>query len=354
MWGQLAILSLLLLLVACGGGGSGSGGGLAPVGLGGWLIPEDQVVDGGPGRDGIPAIDNPLFVPIDQAVDLPNNLVIGYKSGSEVKAIPHDILDWHEIVNDTLQGEPVVVNYCPLTGSGMLWRSTASDPDPRFGVSGLLFNSNLILFDRQTDSNWSQMRLQAVQGTRRGETPESLPIVETTLATWRQMYPNSFVLSRSTGFSRDYDNYPYGSFRTDDNLLFNVTPRDFRLQQKTRVLGVRLNGLSRVYVIDEFGSGIQVINDSLGGVPIVVAGSTDMNIAVVFQSTLADGTVLNFVPSADPLPTIMTDSEGNTWDVFGEALTGTRSHETLALPRSYTAYWFAWAAFNPDSEIAGQ
>ena len=340
----------LVLLAACGGG-DGSGGS-TPSDISDWLIPENQVVDGGPGRDGIPSIDNQLFLPASQALGgLPQNLVVGYKSGSEVKAVPHDILDWHEIVNDTLQGEPVVLNYCPLTGSAMLWRSSVADTDPTFGVSGLLYNSNLILFDRQTNSNWSQMRVQAVQGTRRGEVPESLPLVETTLATWREMYPDSFLLSRQTAFSRDYDDYPSGTYRTDDNLLFDVQPRDFRLLEKTRVLGVRMNGFARAYVIDEFGPGIEVINDTLDGVPIVVAGSAEKNIAVVFRSTLADGTVLDFAPSSDPLPTIMTDNEGNTWDVFGEALTGTRSTEKLALTQSYIAFWFAWAAFNPDSEI---
>ena len=363
MYQQIVSLATLALLVACGSGGGGSGSSNSsstnsptPVEASDWLIPENQIVDGGPGRDGIPAIDNPMFVqiPIGQPIGLPANLVVGYKSAGEAKAIPHDILDWHEVVNDTLQGEPVVVNYCPLTGSAMLWRSSMSDPDPRFGVSGLVYNSNLILFDRQTGSHWSQMRVQSVQGPRRGEVPERLPLVETTLETWHEMYPNSFVMTRDTGFSRNYNIYPYGSFRTSDGLFFNVEPRDLRLQEKTRVLGVRMNGVARAYVIDEFDAGIEVINDTLGGVPIVVAGSAGANIAVTFRSTLADGTVLDFAPSADPLPTIMVDNEGNTWDVFGEALTGTRSTEKLALADSYIAYWFAWAAFNADSEIDGR
>jgi len=316
-----------------------------------WLIPVDRVVDGGPGRDGIPSIDNPLFVPLDQAEVRPEDLVIGIKAGDEVKAIPHDIMDWHEVLNDHLQTEPVVLSYCPLTGSALLWKATPSDPDVTFGVSGLLFNSNLILFDRETGSHWLQMRGQSVEGLRRGEMPETLPLVETRFDTWQEMYPNSLVLSRMTGFTRSYDNYPYNDFRSSPDLLFAVEPFDTRLFEKTRVLGVQMNNVARAYEIQRSGIGIEVINDSIDGVPIVVVLSASKNFGAIFERTLDDGTVLTFSPSSEPLPTVMTDDEGNTWDVFGEALTGLRTPERLPLTKSHTAYWYAWAAFHPGTEI---
>lgn len=345
------LLATIALVVGCGGGGGGSGS--TPANSG-WLIPVGEVIDGGPGRDGIPAIDNPIFVPLDQGVVLEGDLVIGIMADGEPRAIPHNIMNWHEIVNDTVQAGPIVMSYCPLTGSALLWESTASDPNPTFGVSGLLYNSNLILFDRETESNWSQMRIQAVEGQRRGEVPQILPLVEMRIERWRAMYPDSVILSRQTGFSRDYNRYPYGSFRTNTDLLFPVNPRDTRLHEKTRVIGVEMNGLARAYVIDDFEPFLEVINDTINGVPIVVTGSSDGRFGVIFERTLTDGTLLMFSAVTEPGPSVMTDDEGNAWDLFGEALTGPRAGQRLVLTRSHIAYWFAWGAFHPDSEIYSQ
>lgn len=344
-------LSVIVLFIGCGGGGGGGSSSGGDVVDNTWLIPQGQVVDGGPGKDGIPALINPVYVALDQATVSDGSLVIGIKLAADTFAYPHDIMDWHEVLNDTLPSGPIVLSYCPLTGSAMLWKSTASDPRPTFGVSGLLYNSNLILYDRQTDSDWSQMRVQAVRGLRRGEVPESLPLVEMTIESWREMYPGSAVLSRQTGHDRDYDSYPYGGFRLNDELLFPVTPYDQRLHEKTRVVGVAVGGVARAYVIDEFASFIEIINDEINNIPIVVIGSSDSKYGVIFERTLSDGTVLTFAESADPRPTVMTDNEGNTWDIFGEALTGSRATQRLGLPKSHVAYWFAWGAFHPDSEI---
>ena len=359
----LGVLTVALL-AGCGGGGGGGGGGSSapaateppPTDDDGeeWLIPRERVVDGGPGRDGIPAIDNPVFLSAEREGGSDRKLVVGYRAGSEVKAIPHDILDWHEIVNDTLGGEPVAVTYCPLTGSALLWKSSSTARDPTFGVSGLLYNSNLIPYDRETESHWLQMLVQSVEGPRAGDVPEVLPVVETTLGTWREMYPDSQLLTRQTGYTRDYDDYPYDTYRTDGNLLFDVEPLDMRMQIKTRVLGVWVDDAARAYRIDEFGTGITVHNDMIGDVPIVVAGSAEKNLAVAFRRTLPDGTELSFEPASAPLPAIVTDDEGNTWDVFGEAIDGTRITERLPPVDSHIAFWFAWGAFHPDSEIAGE
>ena len=284
-WRLLGAAGLAFLIGCGGGGGGGGGGGVTNAPVTGdqsdddddWLIPRERVVDGGPGRDGIPAIDNPLFDRIDRVGGAAGKLVVGYREGTEVKALPHDILDWHEIVNDNLGGAPVVLTYCPLTGSALLWKASPTAADPTFGVSGLLYNSNLIPYDRETESHWLQMLVQSVEGRRRSEVPESLPVVETTLGTWREMYPDSLLLTRQTGYSRDYDRYPYESYRTDGNLLFEVEPLDRRLDLKTRVLGVWMDDAARAYRIDEFGPGVTVHNDTIGDVPIVVAGSADRN-----------------------------------------------------------------------------
>lgn len=354
----ITMLWVVIGLSACGGGGGGSA---APPVAGspttpttedpGWLIPVDRVVDGGPGKDGIPSVDNPVYIAGDSANLTDGELVIGFLDADGARAIPHDIIDWHEVVNDRLDDVPVVINYCPLTGSSMMWRASGGATDPTFGVSGLLFNSNLILYDRETDSNWSQMEVQSVQGARRSERPEMVQILETTWGTWRAMFPQTRVLSRTTGFSRDYDRYPYGSFRTSDELLFAVTPRDRRLQEKVRVVGVRGETTSRAYIISGFANGVSVWNDTLDEMPIVVIGSAGGNFGVTYSRLAADGAVLSFTAMDDTLPNVMQDEDGNTWDVFGTAVAGERTGEVLPRTHSYIAYWFAWAAFNEGTEI---
>lgn len=360
-WAVLVVAAAVL--TGCGGGGGGSSSGSNNSGGTGssassWLIPEGEVADGGPGRDGIPSLDNPIFDSVIGAPDAQNGLVIGYKNESTIKAVSHNLLDWHEILNDREAAVPLVVSYCPLTGSALLWRSNPNAGNSTFGVSGLLFNSNLILYDRETESHWAQMREQSVEGSRIGEFPDRLPVVETTLRTWLEMYPDSQYVTRQTGFTRDYGDYPYGDYKTSTRLLFSVRDLDPRLHMKTRVLGVSTGvGSERAYIIEEFpvdDEEPEVINDTLAGVPVVIAGHADKNLAVAFESTLADGTELTFT-QAGPLPIVMEDDEGNMWDVFGEAVSGPRAGERLLLPeRAHIAYWFAWGAFNPLSDIHGR
>ena len=173
-------LVLLTLIFSCdngdgpgtfsgGGTGIGPGNGTIP-GNSTWSIPSNQVFDGGPGKDGIPALVNPAMVSSVQANYLTDNdLVIGFKVGDDVRAYPHQILDWHEIINDVVGEQPLAITYCPLTGTGIGWNRVISGNTTTFGVSGLLFNTNLIPYDRSTDSNWSQMKLECVNGQLIGE-----------------------------------------------------------------------------------------------------------------------------------------------------------------------------------------
>lgn len=351
-----------ILLTACGGGG---GGGTDAVDAGNtnpattasdqrgstWLIPKDLVVDGGPGEDGIPALDNLLFVNAANAPIQLNELVIGVKDDTGMKAYPHDIMDWHEIANDTIMSEPAILSYCPLTGTALLWKGSAAAADPTYGVSGLLYESNLILYDRETHSRWSQMLGQAVQGARQSEFAESMQVIETTWETWRDMYPDTMVLSRTTGFSRDYDDYPYGSYRQNNRLLFGVTFRDERLRSKTRVLGIKADNISRAYPIDRFDAGIHIINEEFNDAPVVVVGSSDRKFAAIYERTLTDGTILEFSALDGPGGVVMQDNEGNTWDIFGIAISGQRETDSLPRTDSYIAFWFAWATFNQGTEI---
>ncbi|MEL6945943.1 MAG: DUF3179 domain-containing (seleno)protein, partial [Bacteroidota bacterium] len=176
-----------------------------------WLIPKSEVRDGGPGKDGIPSIDNPIFIDAETADFLdPDDLIVGVKVGDDIRAYPHLILDWHEIVNDQLDDLALSLNYCPLTGTAIGWNRTIDGNTTTFGVSGLLYNTNLMPYDRLTNSTWSQMRLDCVGGELKGESADLYPVVETTWANWKKRYRNTKVLSTNTGFNRRYGQYPYG------------------------------------------------------------------------------------------------------------------------------------------------
>lgn len=317
-----------------------------------WLIPKDQVLDGGPGKDGIPALTNPAFVGSSSALYLrDDDLVIGVKSGDVVRAYPHPILDWHEIINDEIGAFQFSLTYCPLTGSGISWNRRINGTATTFGVSGLLYNTNLIPYDRATNSNWSQMKLQCVNGPLIGTQIEVFPIVETTWRTWKRMYPQTLVVSSNTGYSRPYGSYPYGDYRTSNTLLFPISNRDNRLPLKERVHGVIAGGRAKVYRISQFADTVTTINDHVDGVPIVVVGSAAENFAASFERRLPDGTELSFAPVTNRLPIVMIDNEGTVWDVFGVGVSGPRAGTTLRPGRAFTAYWFAWATFFPGVEI---
>ena len=322
---------------------------------GDWNIPSNQVFDGGPGKDGIPALTTPNMVNANQATYLSDDdLVVGYKRGNDVRAYPHPILDWHEIVNDVVDNHPVALIYCPLTGTATGWERTINGNVTTFGVSGLLYNTNVIPYDRATDSNWSQMRLECVNGTLRNTKPENIHMVETTWATWKAMYPDTKVISSQTGFNRNYGFYPYGSYKTNNGLfLFPYTPQDNRLPTKERVLGVVINNEARVYRFEHFQDSTTVVHDVFNKKELVVLGSESLNYLVAFERKLSDGTTLNFsAPPTNPDKSIvLTDNEENLWNVFGEAVSGPRAGQKLVPVVSFIGYWFSWGAFYPNAVI---
>ncbi|MCH7723687.1 MAG: DUF3179 domain-containing protein [Bacteroidetes bacterium] len=320
---------------------------------GDWLIPKDEVFDGGPGRDGIPSVDNPQFTDVEgSSYLLDNDLVIGIKIGGVLRAYPHPILDWHEIVNDEINGKKLAITYCPLTGSAIAWNRQGVVSNSTFGVSGLLYNSNLIPFDRGSKSNWSQMKLQCVNGQLIGNEIETSKIIETTYKTWREMYPTSKLLSTNTGFGRQYGVYPYNNFKTSNDLIFPVSNEDNRLHKKERVLGLIAGGQTMAFVINSFSADVSVKNVSFGGEEFVVIGSSGKNFAAAYKRKLNDGTTLEFTITQGELPLVMMDNEGTKWDIFGEAIEGPRAGENLMQAKAFIAYWFGWAAFYPNTLIS--
>lgn len=223
-----------------------------------WTIPTTNVYVGA-GLDAIPALDDPEFLQyrgrnyLDEEFYVKNeDLVIGVKVGEVYRLYPIPLLNWHEIVNDEIDGLSLAITYCPLTGTSIVWNRNIDGQVSTFGVSGYLYNNNLIAYDRNSESVWSQMKTECINGVLLETKLETYPIVETTWANWKNIFSEPTVLSDNTGYGRDYTRFPYGDYDTDHNYLtFPIDFDDDRLPRKERVHGVVVGEEARVY---RFGS----------------------------------------------------------------------------------------------------
>jgi len=319
-----------------------------------WLIPKNKVFDGGVGRDGIPSIDQPQFIPANEADFLQDDeRILGIATPTGSKAYPHKILDWHEIVNDQINAEPVSLIYCPLTGTGTLWSRKLEGTVTTFGVSGLIYKNNVIPYDRSTDSYWSQMGIQSVAGELSSTVPDMLPILETTWGEWKSMYPNTQVLSLETGFSRSYDFNPYFGYRDNNQKIsFPVEHEDTRLNRKSLVLGLIYGAnATKAYPLTEFGDTVKVIQENLRNRHYVMVGSDARQFAMCFEAKM-DGEILRFRPVQDQGAIVLQDTNtGTYWDIMGYATEGPMSGKRLIPTLSFIGYWFAWADFYPGLEL---
>lgn len=272
-------------------------------------IPLEEILSGGPQKDGIPALLNPTFVPAERAGFLQDDdRVLAFELNGEAKAYPIKILNWHEIVNDTIGGEPILISYCPLCGTGMAFDPVIEGKRYTFGVSGLLYKSDVLMYDHQAESLWSQIQQEAVTGPLTGTRLRLLPLVHTTWGAWRAEYPKTWVLSTDTGFQRDYTRDPYESYARSDRLMFPVGDEDDRLPPKAWVLGVTLDGIARAYPFSELERGPKSFTDVLGSKRVILSYDRTSRTARI------------------------------------------RNQEGRELP-AVVAYWFAWAAFHPKTEV---
>lgn len=274
-------------------------------------IPATAIQHGGPPRDGIPAIDHPRFVRAGQAKLDGRDRVLGVALSGRARAYPVRILNWHEVVNDRFGARQVVITYCPLCGTGMAFDPPASAQGRSFGVSGLLYNSDVLLYDRATDSLWSQILQTAISGPLRGARLALLPLTHTTWSDWRRLHPDTEVLSSDTGFQRDYELDPYAGYDRIERLMFNVERRDDRFPLKEWVLGVQVAGKSKAYPFSVLARAVDAngeLSDTVGGRRVRV------------HYDRGHGTAEAFDAGGKPLPGIM-------------------------------AFWFAWVAFHPGTEV---
>lgn len=276
--------------------------------LRGALIDADEIQRGGPPKDGIPAIDRPQFVAPDEAKMKPGERILGVVRNGEAKGYPVRILNWHEVVNDSVGGEPVAVTYCPLCGSGVTFSRLTRDGTRSFGVSGLLYNSDVLLYDRESDSLWSQILGQAITGPSRGEKLEIIPTAHTSWEDWIGRHPDTRVLSEDTGHSRDYSRDPYAGYDANPVILFPVANSSSRFDSKDVVLGLEIDGKYKAYPFTELAKTEGVVVDRIGG----------REVRIVFDAKHRTARALD--ASGKELPSLIT-------------------------------YWFAWYAFYPQGQI---
>jgi hypothetical protein len=336
------------------------------------LVDLSEIVSGGPPPDGIPPIDDPRFLAARDVDSLdPREPVIVLEIGDDTRAYPARILIWHEIVNDVVGGVPVAVTYCPLCNTGVVFERPTIDGELLdFGTSGKLYLSNLVMYDRQTESLWPQALGQAVVGPLTGTRLDLVPMQMVSWADFRSSHPGGKVLSQQTGFERPYGENPYvGYDEPDSSARFFTGDVDDRLPTKARVVGVRIGARAVAYPYAELErvatGGWSVLLDSFGGEQLVVfwkagtlsavdaeaiADSRDVGATGVFHPRV-DGRDLDF--RATPAG-IVDDQTGSTWDIFGRAVSGPLFGARLDRVVSIESFWFDWAAFFPETEVFGR
>ena len=276
-------------------------------------VPLDEIIGGGPPKDGIPSIDNPKFIPVVEA----NKFLTDSEPGvaldisGTARFYPFQIFVWHEIVNDAINGQRVLVTYCPLCLSGIVFDPMVNGERVEFGTSGKLWNSNLVMYDRKTDSLWSQILGEAIVGEMTGTQLNVLPSDMIRFGEFKKQHPQGAVLSRDTGATRFYGQDPYGDYYTTPGTYFPVGKKDDRLGDKDFVLGVVVNGKAKAYwpeAIKKAGE----IEDRFQDKTVVARYEKEIEGVRLFEKK-ADGAVERLNP-------------------FG-------------------AFWFSWAAAHPDTEL---
>jgi hypothetical protein len=328
------------------------------------LVPVDEIISGGPPPDGIPAIDRPAFVTPSAAAAwlMPHEPVLALAIAGDARAYPLQILMWHEIVNDVVGGVPVAVTFCPLCNSALVFERRVDSATLDFGTSGMLYKSDLVMYDRQSHSLWSQMDGRAIVGDRAGTKLASRPANTIAFEAWRAAHPEGKVLSRDTGHRRTYGANPYQSY--DEPTVGPFLYRgqlDPRRPPKERVVGIAVGDSRRAYPFPLLEKH-RVAHDTIGAQKIVIfyepgtlsalddseiAKSRAVGATSVFATRLGDRTL-----TFEATPQGYRDRQTRSlWNFFGAATSGPLTGQRLTPVQHVDAFWFAWAAFNPSTTV---
>ena len=327
-------------------------------------VPLREIASGGPPKDGIPAIDTPRFETVAAADRWlrPQEPVVLFQRNGDARAYPLQILTWHEIVNDTVGGVPATITFCPLCNTAITVDRRLDGKILDFGTTGKLRFSDLVMYDRQTESWWQQATGEAIVGDLTGKRLTFLSSQIISWETFRQAYPAGKVLSRNTGHVRDYGRNPYVGYDNLDSSPFLYTgPKDSRLRPMERVVTVSIGREDVAYPFSALEK-VRVVHDMVGGRPIVVffergtasaldtseiARGRDIGATGVFVPIL-DGRRLTIQPAAKGFTDRETQS---TWTILGQATAGPLRGKRLEPVVHGNYFWFSWAVFKPKTRI---
>ncbi|MFV2058848.1 MAG: DUF3179 domain-containing protein [Thiohalomonadales bacterium] len=323
-----------------------------------------EIFSGGPPKDGIPAIDKPLFISSAHADKWlrEKEPVIVVEIHGEARAYPIQILIFHEIVNDRIQGIPISVTFCPLCNTAIVFNRQLGKQTLDFGTTGNLRKSDLLMYDRQTESWWQQFLGEAVVGKFTGTVLKQLSASVVSYQAFKKQYPTGQILSRETGFARNYGNNPYQGYdRIDQKPFLYFDPLDARLPAMARVLGLVIDGKSKIYPLSKMTTK-KIVSDQFMHVPLVIFATESMNSALdaaqisnsrlissaTIYTSLLDGKQLSFQFTHGQITDMQT---GSVWSVFGNAVSGPLKGKSLTPLNAGVHFAFAWLAFRPDSLI---
>ena len=316
------------------------------------LQPGDLVLAASP--DDIPAIFATPELFVDAAAGnaewQDEEPVVGFAFNGEARAYPIRLLSLHEVVNDTIGGQPVAITWCPLCYSAIVFSRLVEGTELTFGVSGYLFKNNLVMYDHQSNTLWSQLLAQGLRGAHRGQALEILGVEHTTWGAWKTAHPATRVLSASQ-MDRNAAEIvdPYVAYYTSGAAGLSGPTSDDRLPPKTLVLGLRISDQQRAYPFETVRQ-LGLIQDELAGQPILLLYNPALNTVAVYLRRV-DGQVLDFEAGEDA-GRLQDGQTGSDWDAAsGEALTGPLQGAHLDPQHATTVFWFAWSGIFPDTEI---
>jgi hypothetical protein len=295
--------------------------------------------------------------------------VVSLDLGGEARAYPAQILTWHEIVNDVVAGRPVAITYCPLCNSAVAFSREVDGRTLKFGVSGRLYKSALVMYDRQTNSLWLHFEGRAIQGPLAGTRLDLIPVQLLSFGEWRTEHPNGMVLSRETGHTRPYGENPYEYYDSKDRPYssFFRGPISPKLHPMARVVGVTLGEKAVAYAYGHIADGTTagIVHDTVSGQELVVLWSTG-TASALDQPRIANGRDVGasgvFVPLVGGRMLTFrvqdgafVDREtGSRWTLVGRAVSGPLTGERLQAVPHLDTFWFAWWGHHPETKVFGE
>ncbi len=318
-----------------------------------YLVAGDQIYDSGVEKDGIPAINEPKYISVVEADNVIADDIYGIdvEVDGEHRYYPYQIMNWHEVVNDSFNGKELAITYCTLCGTPVVYERQVNGQTVQFGVSGKVYNNNTLLYDTLTDSLWLQATGQAIVGSSVGQTLSIYPSSQVMRwKDWKAAFSDGEVLSTDTGFTRDYTRHPYGLYETSNAIYFPINHTSTAFGNKWIVSLVEAGGESAAFAWKVlFGIGIE--EAEVGGAPLIGVYDFDLDIGRVFSRVVDDQT-LSFTFEADD--TTMRDTTTNSvWNAQGVAISGSLKGSRLSEMNSRTSYWVCAHTLNPDIRSIG-